>query len=160
MKKFFRTLFFWILSLTWGLPATIVGFLAATVLILTGHKPKNYHGNVMFIRPADVGSLNLGPFFFVSRRAQDDAYTKYHEAGHGLQNILYGPIYLIIVGLFSIIWYHIFRRKYKDILPTLSREEKDALYEKLWCEKQASKWGKRVYFDPYQKPADETAIAS
>ena len=143
MRKL-RIFIFWLLSLTWGLPATLAGFTGFVLCLSRGLRPKLYHGNVYFETRRKAGSLNLGPFFFLSKNY--DERVKYHEAGHGIQNIIYGPLFLPLIGLTSIVWYHIFLKKYKEQLKTWNKDERNAAYEKWWVEKQASDFGRKAYF--------------
>ncbi|MDR3263566.1 MAG: hypothetical protein LBT30_04580 [Clostridiales bacterium] len=145
--KTLKVILFWFLSLTWGLPGTLFGAFVALIQILRGYKPKVYHGNIYFETQREHGSLNLGPFFFLSKGYNE--YTMFHEAGHGIQNIIYGPLFLLIVGLTSITWYHIYRKKYKALLPSMTEAERHESYEKWWVEKQASDFGRKIYYLPY-----------
>jgi len=140
-----RMLLLWFLSLTWGLPAALAGAGMAVLCLARGLKPKLFHGNIYFEQVRPYGSNNLGPFFFLGGNAGE--YTKCHEAGHGLQNILYGPLYLFVVGIPSELWYRRFQRVYaKEIASGKWPDaERWAAYEKCWVERQASVWGKRAY---------------
>jgi hypothetical protein len=136
---------FWLLSLTWGLPATLAGALFALVQIAKGRKPKIFHGNVYFENVRPRGSNNLGPFFFLGGNTTD--FTKYHEMGHGLQNILLGPLFFLMVGLPSEIWYQHFTRKYAKEIDSGAwpAEERRRAYDRMPIEGWASRWGARVY---------------
>lgn len=52
------------------------------------------------------GGVSLGQYLFVHREA-DDLLVR-HELGHSRQSLLLGPIYLVIVGLPSLIWAGLF----------------------------------------------------
>lgn len=123
-----------LLQLTWGLPQTILGFIYFLLNIKREHY---YHGSVVTIWKSK-SSLSLGMFVFVS----DDPFCYYeslretysegefsnmflvHEYGHTIQSLFFGPLYLLLVGVPSIMWsflpvyvresvirstYHIFR---------------------------------------------------
>jgi hypothetical protein len=144
MKKI-AVILFWLLSLTWGILATLAGVVMATTCLCRGLKPKIFHGNIYFDHVRPYGSNNFGPFFFLGDDAL--AFTPYHEAGHGLQNILYGPFYLFVVGIPSQLW---FTRFWKENAaqrehPTWSDAERWAAYEKHPIERQASQWGGAIY---------------
>ncbi|MDR3345225.1 MAG: hypothetical protein LBT21_06530 [Oscillospiraceae bacterium] len=136
---------FWLLSLTWGLPAALAGAVLAALCLAKGLKPKLFRGNIYFEHVRPRGSNNLGPFFFLGDNAIE--FTPYHEAGHGLQNILYGPLFFLVVGVPSELWYGHFNRKYaKEISSgSWSDGERWAAYEKMPVERQASSWGAKVY---------------
>ena len=54
MKKINGVLF-WILSLTWGLPMTLVGALVALALLITGHKPKRFQ-HFIYLKLGIIGA--------------------------------------------------------------------------------------------------------
>jgi hypothetical protein len=144
MKKRWIALF-WLLSLTWGLPATLAGAVCALAQLAKGRKAKLLYGNLYFENVRPRGSNNLGPFFFLGENAM--AFTKYHEMGHGLQNILLGPLYPLVVGVPSEIWYCHFNKKYARELAggVWPDAERRAAYDKMPIEGWASRWGETVY---------------
>ena len=124
---------FWLLSLTWGLPMTLIGALAAAVLMICGHKPKRHGYCYYFEVGYGWGGVELGGFFIVQHRAMD--YLKSHEFGHGLQNCYYGFLMPFIVCIPSAVRYWYRRlRSYLGKPPTTG-------YYDIWFEAQASKWG-------------------
>ncbi|MDR2647215.1 MAG: hypothetical protein LBB67_03715 [Oscillospiraceae bacterium] len=144
MKKSAITLF-WLLSVTWGLPATLAGAIFSLICLGRGLKPRSFHGNVYFEHVRPRGSNNLGPFFFLGNNATP--FTKYHEAGHGLQNILLGPLFFLVVGIPSEIWYQHFTRKHARALVSgaWSEEARRAAYDAMPIERWASLWGEKMY---------------
>lgn len=93
----------WIVALTWELPQTIVGFF---VWLFTarnkGENRATKKGEKLFyIWNLDSG-LSLGFFRFVPSWA-NEFYTS-HEYGHSLQSYILGPLYLIVIGLPSLLW--------------------------------------------------------
>ena len=104
-----------LLQWTWGLPQTIVGFIYFLINIKQEHY--YYHGSVVTIWKSK-SSLSLGMFVFVS----DDPFCYYdslresysvdefsnmllvHEYGHTIQSLFFGPLYLFLVGVPSIMW--------------------------------------------------------
>ena len=142
MKKISISLF-WLLSLTWGLLATLAGGVLALVCAARGLRPRCFHGNVYFEHVRPRGSNNLGPFFFLGDTAM--AITPYHEAGHGLQNILLGPLFPLVVGLPSELWFRHFNRKYAERIGKWTMEEHVAAYDKMPIERWATAWGLKAY---------------
>lgn len=71
------------------------------------------------------GGISLGQYILMSSSSYRDkrARTKKHEYGHSRQSLYLGPLYLIAVGLPSIIWagfvYNLVRKEisYYDIYP-------------------------------------------
>ena len=124
---------FYALSFTWGILMTLVGCLAAIVLLCAGLKPKKY-GYCWHFEIRNVsGGLSLGPFFFTSRVAS--SHTKNHEHGHGLQNCKYGP-YMIVISIMSVgrYWYRELKYHRKGITPPTA-------YDDAWYEGEATKLG-------------------
>jgi hypothetical protein len=55
------------------------------------------------------GGLCLGPFQFVNKYATNK--IKDHEYGHSIQNILFGPLFLFIVGIPSLVRCYLYNHK-------------------------------------------------
>ena len=49
-----------------------------------------------------MGGISLGPWVFVHRSADGDLIR--HEMGHSVQSRLLGPLYLVLIGLPSLLW--------------------------------------------------------
>jgi len=110
-----------------------------------GLEPQYFHGNIYFENVREQGSNNLGPFFFLGENAE--YYTAYHEAGHGLQNILMGPLYVVVVGISSEIWYQNFIKEYAEELAsgTWDPDARRKAYDKNPIERWATSWGAKAY---------------
>jgi len=136
---------YWALSCTWGLIASVAGGVKALQCLKDGLKPKYFKGSIYFENVREQGSNNLGPFFFLGENAE--YYTPYHEAGHGLQNILMGPLYVAVVGISSEIWYQKFIRDYAGELAsgTWPPDERRAAYDQNPIERWATSWGAKAY---------------
>ena len=90
---------FWALSLTWGLPITIIGMIVFAGLCVFGHKPKRF-GFCFYIPIGECwGGLEFGPIFLVDK--YEDYSVMCHEHGHGFQNIILGPLFPVLVSLRS-----------------------------------------------------------
>lgn len=50
------------------------------------------------------GSVSLGNLVFISRHTRDYRQTLRHELGHTKQSKYLGPLYLMVIGLPSILW--------------------------------------------------------
>ena len=126
---------FYILSLTWGLPLTLIGALIALGLRLTGHRPKRFGWVRYFETGKDWGGLELGLFFVRCENA--DRRLSEHEFGHAIQNCVFGPLTPILITLPSIAryWY----RRGAESLGKIPRSG----YDDVWFEGQASRLGRR-----------------
>lgn len=116
IKKTLELILFYTLSLTWGLPMTLIGALITLALLISGNKPKTFHGRIYFEIGRDWGGVNFGPFFLVCENSS--LLTKQHECGHGLQNILLGPLMPLIVSIPSAIRYWLIVAADKEVLGT------------------------------------------
>lgn len=86
---------FWVWSCTWGIVMTLIGAIGALALIIGGQAPRVFHGRVYFQLGRGWGGVSLGAFFFLSTTSPDS--TKQHEAGHTVQNLIFGPLMPFVV---------------------------------------------------------------
>jgi hypothetical protein len=98
MNRFLR-----ILIIIWELPQTL---LAGSIIIflrrnLTGNE--TFKDARLFYVKNFPGAISLGRFIILNKVYSSDETTKKHEYGHSLQSLYLGWLYLIIVGLPSII---------------------------------------------------------
>lgn len=88
----------------WELPQTLLGFAVFLTQIPRQRKLELIHGRV-FVRAQTFG-ISLGKFVFWSDRFNDPAgrrpSNKAHEYGHCIQSIIFGPLYLITIGIPSV----------------------------------------------------------
>lgn len=96
-KKFLSYFIYWLIQLSWGIILTSVGLVAAFVLLVAGRKPHLYGPNIYFEFGEKWGGLNLGPIFLCQKDANE--YTKKHESGHAIQNMIYGPLMPFIITI-------------------------------------------------------------
>lgn len=117
--KGLKVFLFWFLSLTWGCIMTAIGLVAAFIMLVTKHKPQIFGPCIYFEVGKNWGGINLGPIFLVNKGC--GVYTKSHEAGHGIQNIILGPLFPFIVGIPSAMRYTVFglNTEFKKIMFTL-----------------------------------------
>ena len=124
---------FYFLSLTWGLPMTLIGAIAVLILKLTGHEVKKW-GYCYYVEVGRYwGGINLGMFFITSKGA--GMATRNHEHGHALQNCYWGWLMPVVIGIPSLLrcWYLTFK-----VLTDLDYE---CDYDSIWFEGQATRWG-------------------
>lgn len=92
-------------EILWQLPQWIVGYL---YLVLKEDKLLDgfiFNGAKYYIIDGQRGSVTFcKDYIFLSRIAQHSDKTIKHEYGHTIQSKYLGWLYLIIVGLSSIIW--------------------------------------------------------
>ena len=123
---------FYLLSFTWGLPLSLIGFIVMFVLNLKGYDIyKNQYGYYCEIGKG-WGGLSLGPFAVVNKSPSE--YLLAHEFGHALQNCYFGP-HMIIVSLMSFTRYW-----YREFLLKNGKQLND--YDSIWFEGTATYLGK------------------
>ncbi len=138
--KTLKIVIFYILSFTWGLPMTLIGAIAALFLLCAGYKPKRFHHFIYFEVGENWGGFECGCFFIVNKNPT--LHIKQHEAGHGIQNIIFGWLMPFVVSIPSLIryWYREFLirsgKKFYWELPD---------YDSIWFEGQATRFGEKYF---------------
>lgn len=141
--KIFKNVLFYLASFTWGICLTLPGSLVALVLLMAGFKPRLFHNRVYFLVGNNWGGFGMGPFIVLSN-SDDDDFSKCHEAGHGLQNLIFGPIQ-VFISLASVFRYH-YRNWY--IAYRFNKTQKPLRsYYAIWFEHQANVLGSRYTSD-------------
>lgn len=143
-----RQTFYRLLQWTWGLPQTLAGFIVYLMHRSCQHYA--FQGAVVTVWKSK-SSLSLGMFLFVSddpfcyypqmREAfSEEAFSKrliIHEYGHTIQSLIFGPLYLLAVGVPSIAW---------SFLPVFvkKRETEKISYFSVYPERWANHLGEAV----------------
>lgn len=129
-----------VLQCTWGFPQTLLGLFV--LLTTKGCRRYWYHG-VLVTEWRKGSSLSLGLFVFLAKHPPRDKHhpelrsyqpTLVHEYGHTVQSLLLGPLYLIVIGLPSLLWCS---------LPSCERcrREQAVSYFSFYTERWANAWG-------------------
>ena len=133
-------LLYWILQLTWGIFANILGFIVTifVLIFLKGRMHKNCYGLITEVG-GNWGGVSLGAFALCGSyltetsdcyNPSDYEYVRRHEFGHSLQNIILGPLFIFVVAIPSGIRYWLAR---------YGKLKSD--YEAIWFERTATSWG-------------------
>lgn len=127
MKKILNILL-QILLFLWQFPQEIIGLLFFIVFcvcdrIIDSSKYKTSHVYYIYKFP---GGISLGRYVFINPFERE---LILHEWGHSIQSMILGPLYLIIIGIPSFIWNHIYRSSWKKS------------YYWFWTERWANKLG-------------------
>lgn len=112
----------------WTLPQQLIGFIGY-IIFHKGYKGK-YNGAHIIEVDNKYGSVSLGNFIFVANA--ENITTIKHEYGHTRQSYRLGWLYLIVIGLPSIIWAGCFK-KY--------RRKHGVSYYQFYTERWANKLG-------------------
>ena len=137
MALIFKRIGFYFLSFTWGIIPTFVGLIVTAVAACFG-RVRTFHGRLYSVIGKDWGGLEVGCFFVACESCADSDHLRAHESGHGLQNILFGPLFIFLVWIPSAIryWYRELKYNRKHIAPPTQ-------YDDIWFEGRATRWGKK-----------------
>lgn len=94
---------FWALSCTWGIIMTLLGAIGALVFLAMGHRPVRVGYSYMFAFGSGWGSATLGPFIFASEGNAASRDIRLHEAGHSIQNCIWGVLFPFVIAIPSLI---------------------------------------------------------
>lgn len=112
MKLIWKRILYYILSFTWGGLMSCIGLIVLLVTLPFG-KFGIYHGRIYKRIGRYWGGVELGCFFLCDETAGES--TMAHEAGHGLQNCLWGPLMPFVVCIPSATRYWLLEQKdYKE----------------------------------------------
>ena len=123
MKKLLRILL-WV----WQLPQNIVGVIYGAILLSRAEVFVVDRGVEYNIVPSFPGGISLGEYVIVNAYFLDNPHMWLHEYGHCRQSAILGPLYLLAIGLPSLIW------------AALYKPEKGNYYD-FYTEKWADKLG-------------------
>lgn len=125
---------FYVLSFTWGIVMTLIGLMAACVLMILGYKPEKYGYCLHFKVGNKWGGVSLGIVFITDKTPSE--HTKMHEHGHSLQGCYFGPLMPFIVCIPSAVryWYRELKYHRKGLMPPTQ-------YDDAWFEGDATKRG-------------------
>lgn len=113
----------------WTLPQQFVGLIIYLICKIRGCQNENRIDRVFTFWSLWSG-LSLGWFIFVNFDSSKNTFD--HEYGHTIQSLILGPLYLLVIGLPSIVWAGCFD-KY--------RKKHHISYYKFYTEKWADKLG-------------------
>lgn len=133
---------------TWGFPQSLSG--AVVYLRYRNYPHFSYHGASVTVWP-HKSSLSLGMFLFLTnepfyhyknerKRKSQETFARgllVHEYGHTIQSLIFGPLYLVAVGLPSVLWAN---------LPQMQRwrEKHHRSYFSVYPENHANQLGEWV----------------
>lgn len=140
MMKRNNIFLYWLLQTTWGLIGTLIGFLFCVLLLGLNRAKLSMYKQAIHVRVKGFpGGVSLGGFIFTD----EDAYglsIRGHEWGHTIQNIIFGPLFMFIIGLPSIIRCAFYNYYYDN-----NREKYNKLpdYDSVWFEGWATRLGNK-----------------
>lgn len=93
--------FYWVVQGTWGFLQTMVGF---CLFLRYRRYPREIFNGAIHTRWNRDSGISLGLFIFTPEREERSSNLRVHEFGHTIQSMMFGPLYLLAVGLPSWIW--------------------------------------------------------
>jgi len=111
-----------LLVFMWQFPQTLLALILLLYIKLTGKYSHSevYKNKIVFWSKNTKWGVSLGEFIFMSIQYHNNI-TVAHEYGHCVQSLLFGPLYLLIIGLpsismniLSIILFLLGNRKFSD----------------------------------------------
>lgn len=140
-NKILSYIVFYLIQFTWGLLHNLVGSVLALWMVVTKHKIRRCGPFFYFLAPELPGSIEGGVFYIANTIG---AHSHLHEMGHGLQNMVWGPLMIFVIVIPSAIrfWYREWYWKNKFPITGKALPE----YDSIWFEGQATKWGTKVCY--------------
>lgn len=138
--KILKTVGYVFVSCTWGILMTLFGAIVALGMLVTGHKPKRFHYNIYFEVGSGWGGFEGGIFFFINKNPT--LHLRQHEAGHGIQNLILGPLTPFLIGFPSMARYW-----YREYLVRSGKKKSTELpaYDSIWFEGWATRLGEKYF---------------
>lgn len=132
----FKRIGFYFLSFTWGFIMSFIGLLVIGFSACF-KKVNTFHGRLYAVWGEGWGGLELGCFFICGLDCQQEQLMA-HECGHGIQNIIWGPLGIFVIFIPSAIRYW-----YREIIWRKDKQKFWKLpdYDAIWFEGQATRWG-------------------
>lgn len=121
-----------ILLWIWQLPQNLLGLF----LLLWYKREKEYHklnGRIFYYTTEMSSGISLGNYIIMNREDREDGMR--HEYGHSIDSRRCGPLYLIVMGL-----------------PSLLGNIYDRIFHKNWKYSKSCRW---YYNQPWEKSADK-----
>ena len=119
---------FRILLVLWQLPQEILGF------ILSRGRVRHEEYGISYYKWKLGSSISLADF-----RILGDESVLFHEYGHSVQSLYLGPLYLIVIGLPSIVWCTI-----RSYTPLFRHVDYLSFYTERWAENLGRKKALRI----------------
>ncbi len=134
---------------TWGFLHSFVGFVLRLMYIGHPHEWRRGACLTMYDKARspikDLGCISLGMFIFIGMPEGGGHHEEQiergvaHEYGHTIQSLIYGPLYLFVVGIPSLVWsarYYGNKRFYN---------EKNIYYTSRFPESEAEAFGRKFF---------------
>lgn len=102
MKEVYRFIFT-ALVVAWQLPQLLLGLLIALFVLPKTVSATTYRSARVAFVEIPFLNVSLGTFIFIYFGSETEPRLR-HEYGHTLQSLILGPLYLLVIGLPSVLW--------------------------------------------------------
>lgn len=100
MKEVYRFILT-VLVVAWQLPQLLLGLLIALFVLPKTVAATTYRSARVAFVEIPFLNVSLGTFIFIGTLSEPRLR---HEYGHTLQSLILGPLYLLVIGLPSVLW--------------------------------------------------------
>ena len=132
---------FYILQWTWGIIMNIIGSFIFLYALIAKWEIKKYRNAIALYCPKRFGAINFGMFLVIGKGNEKSLP---HEYGHGIQNLIWGPLMPFVISIPSAI-----RFWYRKIKYTNKGKKCPTSYYSIWFEAQANEFGARAEADEW-----------
>ena len=85
----------------WQFPQNMLALYIEGVLCQAAHREGKADGNIIIMNTVLPSAMSLGDYLFVSPMSSQKSIQ--HECGHSKQSDILGPLYLIVIGIPSLL---------------------------------------------------------
>lgn len=136
---------FYFLSFTWGILFTMIGLITLVLIWVFLHplvkEYKRVAGRIAIVFKGNLpGGMNLGLVYIIDESQVNSYRLHTHEIGHSIQNARFGPLFIPVIAIPSLIRASLWDR--------ISRKERAKTgkypdYDRIWFEGQATRLGEK-----------------
>jgi hypothetical protein len=112
----------------WQFPQTLLALIL--IAVLKPERRERYRGRVYYFysRKTFISGVSLGEFVLLPER-HNNRVTRDHEWGHTVQSRMFGPLYLLVIGIASAVFNNLW----------------DRVFHKDWTAARRTAWYYRRY---------------
>lgn len=85
----------------WQFPQNMLALCIEGILCQAAHREGKADGNIIIMNIVLSSAMSLGDYLFVSPMSSQESIQ--HECGHSKQSDILGPLYLIVIGIPSLL---------------------------------------------------------
>lgn len=129
-----------IIKWIWQFPQNILAICLEGILCETAVRRGKYKGAIIIDSIVLLSSVSLGNYIFINPLSSTQVRTIRHEYGHRIQSLILGPLYLVVIGIPSVLHNIVHYLCYKIGI----KWDYNKFYTELWANKLTEKY-KNIY---------------